>query len=54
MFKLKQSSTVADYYASFTELANQSYGLDDSVLLDCFIGGLIPEPSLIAPGCVIC
>jgi len=34
---------VADYYASFTELANQSYGLDDFVLLDCFIGGLIPE-----------
>jgi len=34
---------VADYYASFTELANQSYGLDDSVLLDCFISGLIPE-----------
>jgi len=43
LFKLKQSFTVADYYASFTELANQSYGLDDSVLLDCFISGLIPE-----------
>ena len=43
LFKLKQSATVADYYASFTELANQSYGLDDRVLLDCFIGGLIPE-----------
>jgi len=43
LFKLKQSSTVADYYASFTELANQSYGLDDSVFLDCFIDGLIPE-----------
>jgi len=43
LFKLKQSSTVADYYASFTELANQSYGLDDYVLLDCFISGLIPE-----------
>ena len=43
LFKLKQSSTVADYYASFTKLANQSYGLDDSILLDCFIGGLIPE-----------
>jgi len=38
-----QPSSVADYYASFTELANQSYELDDSVLLDCFIGGLIPE-----------
>ena len=34
---------MADYYTSFTELANQSYGLDDSVLLDYFIGGLIPE-----------
>jgi len=34
---------MTDYYASFTELANQSYGLDDSVLLDCFISGLIPE-----------
>jgi len=60
LFKLKQSSTVADYYVSFTELANRSYGLDDSVLLDCFIGGLIPElkripsPSLITPDCVIC
>ena len=43
LFKPKQSSTVTDYYASFTELANQSYGLDDYVLLDCFIGGLIPE-----------
>ena len=42
LFKLKQSFIVADYYASFTELANQSYGLDDSVLLDYFIGGLIP------------
>jgi len=37
---------VADYYASFTELTNQSYGLDDSVLLDCFISGLIPELKL--------
>jgi len=43
LFKVKQSSTVADYYASFAELANQSYELDDYVLLDCFIGGLIPE-----------
>jgi len=43
LFKLKQSSTVSDYYASFTELANKSYGLDDFVLLDCFISGLIPE-----------
>ena len=43
LFKLKQSSTVTDYYASFTELVNQSYALDDSVLLDCFISGLIPE-----------
>ena len=34
---------MADYYASFTELANHSYGLDDYVLLDCFISGLIPE-----------
>jgi len=43
LFKLKQSSTVAYYYVSFTELANQSYGLDNYVLLDCFISGLIPE-----------
>jgi len=43
LFKLKQSSIVADYYASFTELANQSYGLDDSIVLGCFISGLIPE-----------
>ena len=34
---------MADCYVSFTELANQSYVLDDSVLLDCFVGGLIPE-----------
>ena len=34
---------MADYYASFTELANQSYGLDDSIVLGCFISGLIPE-----------
>jgi len=42
LFKLTQTSTMADYYASFTELANQSYRLDDFVLL-CFISRLIPE-----------
>jgi len=34
---------VAYYYDSFTELVNQSYGLDDYVLLNFFIGRLIPE-----------
>ena len=34
LFKLKKSSTVANYYASFTELANQSYGL---IILYCLI-----------------
>ena len=28
----------------FTDLANSAYGLDDSLLLDCFVGGLIPQP----------
>jgi len=48
LFKLKQSSTMADYYDSFIELANQSYGLDDSILFDCFIGGLIPKHEVIS------
>ena len=43
LLKLAQTSTVDDYYHSFTVLANCSYGMDDTLLLDYFIGGLSPE-----------
>jgi len=31
------------YYENFIELANKSYGMDDTLLMDCFVGGLIPQ-----------
>ena len=43
LFKLTQTSTVVDYYGSFTKLANQSYGLYDTMLLDYFLGDLLPH-----------
>ncbi|XP_015967238.1 uncharacterized protein LOC107490956 [Arachis duranensis] len=41
--KLKQSTTVNAYFESFNDLAARVYGLDDALLLDCFVGGLHPE-----------
>lgn len=40
LFKLTQSSTVADYYSQFMILATRVDGLSDAALLDCFISGL--------------
>ncbi|RYR39552.1 hypothetical protein Ahy_A09g045108 isoform B [Arachis hypogaea] len=43
LLKLKQSTTVNAYFESFNDLAARAYGLDDALLLDCFVGGLHPE-----------
>ena len=43
MFKLTQTSSVTEYYDKFIDLANRSYGMDDTQLLDCLIGGLRPN-----------
>jgi len=43
LFKLKQSSSVANYFDAFNDLAARVYGMDDALLLDCFIGGLHPK-----------
>ncbi|OMP10868.1 Retrotransposon gag protein [Corchorus olitorius] len=43
LFKLKQTSTVADYKGEFEKLANKVDGLPASSLLNCFISGLLPQ-----------
>ena len=43
LFKLKQSSSVANNFDVFNDLAARVYGMDDVLLLDCFIGGLHPK-----------
>ncbi|XP_020978093.1 uncharacterized protein LOC110271493 [Arachis ipaensis] len=43
LLKLKQSTTVNVYFESFNDLAARAYGLNDALLLDCFVGGLHPE-----------
>lgn len=43
LFKLTQSSTISEYYSTFTTLANLSHGLSPDAILDCFISGLKPE-----------
>ncbi|XP_025635201.2 uncharacterized protein [Arachis hypogaea] len=43
LLKLKQSTTVNAYFESLNNLAARAYGLDDALLLDCFVGGLHPE-----------
>ena len=43
LLKLKQLTSVADYFDAFNDLAARVYGMDDALLLDCFIGGLHPE-----------
>ena len=40
MFKLKQSSSVVNYFDAFNDLTTRVHGLDDALLLDYFIGGL--------------
>jgi len=41
LFKLKQVSSVTNYFDAFNDLAARVYGMDDALLLDCFIGGYI-------------
>ncbi|RYR38078.1 hypothetical protein Ahy_A09g043029 [Arachis hypogaea] len=43
LLKLKQTSSVDKYFESFNDLASRTYGMDDTLLLDCFTGGLHPE-----------
>ena len=43
LYKLTQTSSITEYYDMFTDLANRSCGMDDTQLLDCFIGGLRPD-----------
>lgn len=43
LLKLPQTFSVNEYYDSFNELATRAYGMDDTLLLDCFVGGLHPE-----------
>ncbi|OMO73137.1 Retrotransposon gag protein [Corchorus capsularis] len=43
LFKLKQTSTVAHYRGEFEKLANKVDGLSPTSLLNCFLGGLLPE-----------
>jgi len=43
LLKLKQNSSVKSYFDVFNELAARTYGMDDTLLLDCFVGGLHPE-----------
>ena len=37
LLKLTQTASVNEYYEAFMDLANRSYGLDDTLLLDCFL-----------------
>ncbi|XP_020232880.1 uncharacterized protein LOC109813157 [Cajanus cajan] len=43
LFKLQQTSTVADYLSEFEALSNRIDGLPPSFLLSCFIFGLKTE-----------
>ncbi|KAK1388146.1 hypothetical protein POM88_016324 [Heracleum sosnowskyi] len=43
LFKLTQTSSVADYQASFETTCNRTTGLSDESFLNCFISGLNPE-----------
>jgi len=43
LLKLKQLTFVTDYFGVFNNLAARMYGMNDALLLDCFIGGLHPE-----------
>ncbi|MCH81146.1 hypothetical protein A2U01_0001927 [Trifolium medium] len=43
LFKLKQTTTVADYQREFERLCNRVTGLPSLAIVDCFISGLKPE-----------
>ncbi|XP_073225570.1 uncharacterized protein [Cicer arietinum] len=43
LFKLTQTTTVYEYYSTFTALANRTPGLSPNAILDCFVSGLKPD-----------
>jgi len=43
LLKLKQGSSVANYFDAFNNLDARVYAMDDALLLNCFIDGLHPE-----------
>ncbi|OMO79377.1 reverse transcriptase [Corchorus capsularis] len=43
LFKLKQTSFVAHYRGEFEKLANKVDGLSTTSVLNCFVGGLLPQ-----------
>lgn len=43
LFKLTQTSIVAEFYSAFTVLANKAQGLSPEATLDCFVSGLKPD-----------
>ena len=43
LFKLWQTGTVTEYLTEFERLANHTFGLTPSCLLNCFMSGLIPK-----------
>ncbi|MCH95963.1 hypothetical protein A2U01_0016946, partial [Trifolium medium] len=43
IFKLSQTTTVSDFYSTFTHLSNRTQGLSPDAMLDCFISGLKPD-----------
>lgn len=43
LLKLKQSSLVNSYFDAFNDLATRVYDMNDTLLLNCFVGGLHPD-----------
>ncbi|MCH95241.1 hypothetical protein A2U01_0016216, partial [Trifolium medium] len=43
LFKLKQTTTVADYQRDFERLCNRVTGLPSVAIIDCFVSGLKPH-----------
>ena len=43
LFKLSQTTSVSEFYHSFTTLSNRVTGLSTDALLDCFLSGLKSE-----------
>jgi len=43
LFKLRQTSTVAEYQKRFEKICNRVMGLHPEMILNCFLSGLIPE-----------
>jgi len=43
LFKLRQTSTVAEYQKRFEKICNRVMGLQPKMILYCFLSGLIPK-----------